>query len=289
MRELIILAITIFFLTGNSFSQDSLAPSAPDSTHNPVIVPDSTRADSLAVTPAADSVAIADSIMMASDSIFTLYWDTQSIKCRWKAGDTANVGARLQPADSLHPFLMPVIGKFWRGCTYYHSGWDIQASTGTPILAALPGKVRYAKYNGGGYGNLVIVRHTSGMEVYYAHLSKIRVKVDQYIHAGDTIGLAGATGRARGSHLHLELRLCDQAIDIAEIYKQNDTVINLYKIKKMVANQLLPPTVVIYTVKSGDCLSTIARKYGTSVNNLCSLNHIGRESILRIGQKLRVR
>jgi LysM repeat protein len=247
--------------------------------------------------PGSDSVSIfSDSIAidgtsgneeMRCLSVYDIFWNTASLKCGWKRGDTLMIGTGLEPCDTVHQFIMPVTGKLWRGCTYYHSGWDIGLNTGDPVVAGLSGKVRFAKYCHG-YGNLVIVRHCSGMEVYYAHLSKFMVSTNQYVEAGDTIGLGGATGRTRGSHLHMEFRVCDQAIDIADLYTQNDTVVNLYKIKKIVAAQNLPPEVVVYTVVKGDNLSSIARRYGTSVKNLCSLNHISSNSILRIGQKLRV-
>jgi murein DD-endopeptidase MepM/ murein hydrolase activator NlpD len=135
---------------------------------------------------------------------------------------------------------------------------------------------------------LVIVRHYSGLEVYYAHLSKIKVAVDQYIEPGDTIGLVGATGHARGSHLHMEFRICDRALDIADYYTKDDTIVNLYKIKDTSKKQIQPQTAEYHIVVRGDTLSGIASRYGTTVTNLCTLNHINRNSILRIGQKIRI-
>jgi LysM repeat protein len=222
------------------------------------------------------------------NSVFDVYWTSNSIKCGWKYGDTLLIGAGLEECDTAYPFIMPVIGRFWRGCSHYHAGWDIGLDTGDPVVAGLGGRVRFAKY-GSGYGNLVIVRHYSGLEIYYAHLSKIKVKVNQEVAAGDTIGLGGATGRTRGSHLHMEFRLCDKALDIAEFYKQNDTVVNLYKIKEVFSSQKLAQAADYHTVVRGDTLTYIARQYGTTVDNLTSLNNIGRNSILRIGQKIKVR
>jgi len=66
---------------------------------------------------------------------------------------------------------MPVNGKLLRGCSSYHSGWDIGLSAGSLVRAGLGGRVRYAQYCSG-YGNLAIIRHKSGLEVYYSHLSK---------------------------------------------------------------------------------------------------------------------
>lgn len=302
MRKLIILTAVYFCFAGIVAAQEQSTDPAPEQY---------AEADSASVSAAPDSIVhitLTDSTLNATlidsaelcvnlpvsaieeiDSVFSRYWVNTSIKSGWKHGDTAHIGTWLQPFDTVYPFVMPVSGKLWRGFTYYHSGWDLQCNTGTPVLAALDGKVRYAKYNGGGFGNLLIIRHESGMEVYYAHLSKLKVKADQYVCAGDTIALSGATGRTRGPHLHMEFRLCDEAFDIAALYKQDDPVMNLYKIRKITAEQNLPPKVVVYTIVSGDTLSGIAHRYGTSVSNLCSLNNISRESILRIGQRIRVR
>ena len=243
----------------------------------------------IAINPGNEYVsAPLDSSSLSPQTVFDIFWVTNSIKSGWHAKDTSMVGMGLEPCDTAHPFIMPVIGKLWRGCTYYHAGWDIGLDYGAPVMAGLSGKVRYAKYCSG-YGNLVIVRHYSGLEVYYAHLSKIKVKTDQYIEAGDTIGLGGATGRARGTHLHMEFRLCDRALDIADYYVQNDSVVNLYKIFDTSRKQNDPQTAEYHTVVRGDNLWDISRKYGTTIGNLCTLNHISKSSTLRIGQKLRIR
>lgn len=245
---------------------------------------------------APDSVVHRDSLVIAGIdttnadhylSVYDIHWITNSIKSGWKYSDTLLVGHGLAECDTTHPFIMPVIGKFWRGCSHYHSGWDIGAPSGTPVMAGLNGRVRYARYCSG-YGNLVIVRHYSGLEIYYAHLSKIKVKPDQDVEAGDTLGLVGATGRARGSHLHMEFRMCDRALDVADYYVQNDTVVNLYKIKENALAKRPSGSVEYHTVVKGDTLTEIAREYGTSVDNLVRLNNISRNSILRIGQKIRV-
>jgi murein DD-endopeptidase MepM/ murein hydrolase activator NlpD len=244
-----------------------------------------------------DSVAVCDSSFTIKNSsgnvekmnmsVFDIFWETNSIKSGWKTGDTAMIGEGLEPCDTAFPFIMPVNGKLWRGCSYYHAGWDIGVDAGTPVRAGLDGKVRYSRYCSG-YGNLVIIRHYSGLEVYYAHLSKIKVTTGQFVQAGDTIGLSGATGHTRGAHLHMEFRICDRALDIADIYKQNDSIVNLYKIKDILSEQSKPQTAEYYAVVRGDNLSAIARRYNTSVSNLCTINHISRESTLRIGQRIRI-
>lgn len=86
-----------------------------------------------------------------------------------------------------------------------HSGLDISAKAGTPVLAGREGTVEYAGRKGG-YGNLVILRHKDGYETYYGHLSVISVKEGDGIAKGQKIGLVGSTGKSTGPHLHFEIR-----------------------------------------------------------------------------------
>lgn len=87
-----------------------------------------------------------------------------------------------------------------------HTGLDIAASRGTPIKAIADGTVTFASYSGS-YGNLVKIDHGNGVESWYAHASKINVKVGQEIKAGDIIATVGSTGNSTGPHLHLEIRI----------------------------------------------------------------------------------
>ncbi|MFT7612944.1 MAG: murein DD-endopeptidase MepM/ murein hydrolase activator NlpD, partial [Parvicellaceae bacterium] len=99
-----------------------------------------------------------------------------------------------------------------------HKGVDINLNTGDQVHCAFAGKVRYARYNQGGYGNLVIVRHFNGLETYYAHLSRIDVKSGQLVKAGATLGKGGSTGHSTGPHLHFEVRYFDNALDPQMIF-----------------------------------------------------------------------
>jgi len=88
-----------------------------------------------------------------------------------------------------------------------HRGIDIAADSGTPVYAIFDGKVRISQY-GGGYGNVVVIRHKEGLESLYAHLKLSFVGENQIIKSGDCIGLCGSTGtRSTGSHLHFELSI----------------------------------------------------------------------------------
>lgn len=106
-----------------------------------------------------------------------------------------------------------VISKYGPRGRRDHNGTDIKVEQGDPIYAAFDGIVRHSRWNGGGYGNLVIIRHPSGLETYYGHLSRRNVAAGDFVRAGQVIGYGGKTGRAYGTHLHFEVRYCDQTFD----------------------------------------------------------------------------
>ena len=85
-----------------------------------------------------------------------------------------------------------------------HHGVDIGLRIGEPVHCAFSGVVRLARPMGG-YGNCIVVRHPNGLETLYGHLSKINVKPNQQVAAGEVIGLGGNTGRSTGPHLHLTM------------------------------------------------------------------------------------
>lgn len=93
-----------------------------------------------------------------------------------------------------------------------HAGIDFQADTGDGVKATGAGKV-IAAGPAAGYGNMVEIDHGHGITTRYGHMSRILVETGETIKAGDTIGLAGATGRATGPHVHYEVRRDGNAID----------------------------------------------------------------------------
>ncbi len=99
-----------------------------------------------------------------------------------------------------------------------HKGLDIKVYVGDTIRAAFSGKVRMVKYNKGGYGKYIVIRHNNGLETIYGHLSKQLVEENQVVKAGDVIALGGNTGRSTGSHLHFETRLCGVALNPALMF-----------------------------------------------------------------------
>lgn len=87
-----------------------------------------------------------------------------------------------------------------------HTGLDIAAKSGTDIKVVADGTVTCASYKGS-YGNIVKIDHGNGFETWYAHTSKMYVRVGQQVKAGDVIATVGSTGNSTGPHLHFEVRL----------------------------------------------------------------------------------
>nr|WP_240795555.1 M23 family metallopeptidase [Aquibacillus halophilus] len=85
-----------------------------------------------------------------------------------------------------------------------HTGIDIAGPYGTEIYATADGEVIFADRHGG-YGNSIIIKHTSELETRFAHLSEIIVETGQKVKKGETIGHMGSTGRSTGVHLHYEV------------------------------------------------------------------------------------
>lgn len=116
-----------------------------------------------------------------------------------------------------HPIL-----KYYRA----HEGIDYAAPIGTPVSAIGDGTVKKSQYSGG-YGNLVIIKHSNGYESYYGHLSKYGrgVKKGARVKQGQIIGYVGSTGLSTGPHLDFRV-------------KKNGTFINYLKMK-------MPPTLTL--------------------------------------------
>lgn len=87
-----------------------------------------------------------------------------------------------------------------------HKGMDIANVAGSPIYAALGGKISYAGWIEG-YGNVIKIEHNNGVETVYAHCKLIRVKKGEQVKQGQLIGDMGSTGRSTGPHVHFEVRV----------------------------------------------------------------------------------
>lgn len=91
------------------------------------------------------------------------------------------------------------------GATSFHSGIDLPAPSGTPIVAAASGTVEWANYSSSA-GNWIGINHGNGVYTVYMHMSALLVSAGTQISAGQTIGLVGTTGSSTGNHLHFSVR-----------------------------------------------------------------------------------
>jgi len=136
-------------------------------------------------------------------------------------------GAKLLPSSKEYllgeiGFLRPVrSGWFSSGYGYrrdpfngeirFHTGVDLGAYEGTPILASKSGEVTFSGWISG-YGNIVVVKHTNGYSTKYAHTARNLVSKGMFVRQGQVIALAGNTGRSEGPHLHFEI--CKNGIPV---------------------------------------------------------------------------
>ena len=193
-----------------------------------------------------------------------------------------------------------ITSKFGPRRRRLHNGIDVKVYIGDTIRSAFSGKVRVVKDQGRrkGYGKYVIIRHGNGLETVYAHLSKQLVSENQYVEAGEVIGLGGNTGRSTGSHLHFETRFLGQAINPALLFdfEKQDIVADTYLFKKgnnryrrssSNVSTMASNGVQYYKVRKGDSLSRISQKTGVSIDRLCKLNGISRRTTLRPNQVLK--
>jgi peptidoglycan hydrolase-like protein with peptidoglycan-binding domain len=117
------------------------------------------------------------------------------------------------PVRFLRPISRPITDGFGWVAGRRHTGLDFPADHGARVGAGGRGRVVFAGWNTGGYGNLVVVAHRLGFESWYAHLSSIAARRGQWVVGGNTIGYVGSTGRSTGPHLHFEVRRFGTPID----------------------------------------------------------------------------
>lgn len=110
--------------------------------------------------------------------------------------------------------IHPITGKL-----KFHSGVDIGAKGGTPIVAAADGTVTISVYSNS-YGNYVEIDHGGGVRTRYAHMSKRLCKVGDTVTQGETIGLVGSTGNSTGNHCHFEVRINGTTYDPMQYFSK---------------------------------------------------------------------
>jgi len=229
-----------------------------------------------------------------ADSAYHFIWTDERVNPYGTMFDSLKEDIHIPMAGFRLPAPGYVTSQFgWRRYRM-HKGTDIKVQVGDSIRAAWGGQVRIVGWDPRGYGYFVVMRHDNGLETVYGHLSRPLVDEYEKVPAGYVIGLGGNTGRSTGSHLHLEIRYLGEAINpenlinfaTGELRNKEEYVIGVKAMKKVRAEQA---AMKYHKVRSGDTLSGIARKYGTSVRALCRLNKIKETKVLQIGQKIRVR
>jgi len=121
------------------------------------------------------------------------------------------------------PTVWPVVGKlesgfggranpFGGGSYEFHSGQDIEAAWGDPVVAGASGTVTFVGWQNG-YGQLIVIDHGGGLTTRYGHLSHIDVFQGQAVARSEFIGRVGSTGRSTGPHLHYEVRFNDEPVN----------------------------------------------------------------------------
>lgn len=255
----------------------------------------------LYIEPASEKLVlltVADSLRHIPAYDEYCHWDTKYLFTQKSAQDELkyNKSITFRMAHSECDFVFPTnwgiqtspFGPRWGRM---HSGLDLDLETGDNVYAAFEGMVRISQYHAS-YGNVVVVRHNNGLETLYAHMSQRKVKPGDHVEAGDVVGLGGNTGRSFGSHLHFEIRYLGEAIDPNLIIDPKSRSLRDWEFTLNKSHFTYTSTVAqskYYTVRSGDTLSSIARKNRTSVSSLCKLNRIKQTSVIRPGQKLRIR
>lgn len=240
-----------------------------------------------------------ESLMFPAYELYNSNWDNKYVNPFRNGGITYPDSFNIDCSS----FILPIDREIKTTSRYgprrrrMHRGIDLKVYTGDTIRAAFDGKIRIRSYERRGYGYYLVVRHPNGLETIYGHLSKFLVDENQIVHAGEPIGLGGNTGRSTGSHLHFETRFLgidinpEEFIDFTEgVPHKDEYVFRNLKINGRKSNIYTSSTnqMVYHRVKSGDTLGAIARRYGTSVTQICRLNGIKSTSMLRIGQSLRV-
>ena len=151
------------------------------------------------VSPAPDAAASGDAVTSGDAAASEL--DIFSLRFPVNAPVSSAFGMRKDP---------------FTGTQKFHKGIDLAAPAGTPVVAALPGKV-IAAGNEPGYGNMVLVEHDGGLRTRYGHLASINVKAGDKVTSEDVLGKVGNTGRSTGAHLHFEVIRDGESIDPAKI------------------------------------------------------------------------
>ena len=197
--------------------------------------------------------------------------------------------------------LLPITHEALVGSPYgirshrLHRGVDVNVIKDEPVVAAYPGEVTMSRYNNGGYGHYVLIKHPNGIETLYAHLSKRLLKVGDQVYPGDIVGLAGNSGRSSAAHLHFEIRYGEVNIDPCTVidfphWTLREGVAKFSMKKAVSAHRKIQAQLRnnnYYIVQQGDSQGDVANWFNISIESLCRINKLTPGAPLKVGQKLR--
>ncbi len=258
---------------------------------------------------------------MAENPAAQLYdeWDNTYAHRATELPDSFRINLRNFCMPTTNRVVTSKMGPRWGRM---HKGIDVKVYIGDTIRAAFSGKVRIKNYERAGYGKYLVIRHNNGLETIYGHMSDWLVEENQTVKAGQPIGLGGNTGRSTGSHLHFETRLCGVALNPALFFDfpNQDVTADYYMFRKSsyeresaYANNNIGrdssnretladnsrannggnqktrqySETRYHKVSAGETLTSIAKRRGVTVDQLCKLNHLTRDVKVRPGQILR--
>lgn len=247
---------------------------------------------------------ITDSYQLPAYELYNKEWNTDHVRIKRATIPFHNDTLKIVLLQNNSRFVFPAAPN--KVCSNYgwrsgrmHTGTDYKQRLNDTIVSCFDGVVRMAKAYSG-YGKTVVIRHFNGLETVYAHLNKVLVKPNQVVKAGQLIGLAGRTGRATTEHLHLEFRFMyehfnpTKIVDFTNRTLVSDTLVLTRKDfnnggSGSTQSNSVDKTTSVHVVRKGDTLYKIARMYGVSLSQLLRLNDLTEQSILSIGQKVKVR
>ncbi len=147
-----------------------------------------------------------DALSHEESNIESLIKTRQAQAVSASASSSGSGGGAPSKSGLIWPVSGPITSPFGMRWGRMHTGIDIAAGFGTPIVAAKSGTVISAGWNGG-YGQATIIDHGGGFSTLYGHQSKIAVSEGQSVNQGQVIGYEGCTGHCTGPHVHFETRV----------------------------------------------------------------------------------
>lgn len=249
------------------------------------------------------------------DNYFTDHWQDDKVNPYKDVVLPTPFKIQFDQTTFTHPIDGDIVvtSRFGRRRRRPHRGIDLDLVTGDVVRSVLSGKVRFVGYSRG-HGKTVVIRHANEIETVYAHLSEYAVNTNDVISEGQIIGMGGNTGRSTGSHLHLEVRykgVCihpeyvfnfdgSKTIRGSDLWVSNgwksprshsayrkSEVTPLLTEEEAIASEKAEPR--FHRVRSGETLSHIASRYHLRLREIYKLNAISKNSILSIGQIIKIR